>query len=155
MAIISDFEEEDRNETQPKASASSSSSSSKPFPFTATFDPSNPVSFLEKVFDFIAQESDFLEKVTVEKEINSVVLAAKKKKKMMDEQKASEEKQKVEKSLKEEKAKAKEEDKKGESAARGKIMSLVSHGVVSLFLLFRYVIQRRERHELWLIERLC
>ncbi|CAK8570165.1 unnamed protein product [Lathyrus sativus] len=78
MAIISDFQEEEQNIKQ-----SPSSSQSKPpksIPFTSTFDPSNPAAFLEKVFDFIANESDFFEKESAEKVILSGARAVKAKK---------------------------------------------------------------------------
>ncbi|KAL1206661.1 Protein BOBBER 1 [Cardamine amara subsp. amara] len=67
MAIISEVEEE--------------SSSSRPtiLPFRATFDSSNPLGFLEKVFDFLGQQSDFLKKPYVEEEIAVAVRAAKEK----------------------------------------------------------------------------
>ncbi|KAJ4911402.1 Protein BOBBER 1 [Raphanus sativus] len=68
MAIISEVEEE-------------TSSSSRPsiLPFRATFDSSNPLGFLEKVFDFLSQQSDFLKKPSAEAEISAVVRAAKEK----------------------------------------------------------------------------
>lgn len=60
MAIISEMQEE------------------KPsLPFKASFDPSNPLGFLEKVLDFIGKESNFLMKDTAEKEISTAVKAAK------------------------------------------------------------------------------
>ncbi|KFK26960.1 hypothetical protein AALP_AA8G315700 [Arabis alpina] len=67
MAIISEVEEE--------------SSSSRPtmLPFKATFDPSNPLGFLGKVFDFLGEQSDFLKKVSAEEEISAAVRAAKEK----------------------------------------------------------------------------
>uniref|UniRef100_A0A1J3ICV9 Protein BOBBER 2 n=1 Tax=Noccaea caerulescens TaxID=107243 RepID=A0A1J3ICV9_NOCCA len=62
MAIISEMQEE------------------KPsLPFKASFDPSNPLGFLEKVLDFIGKESNFLMKDTAEKEISTAVKAAKEK----------------------------------------------------------------------------
>lgn len=66
MAIISEVEEE---------------STSRPslLPFRATFDPSNPLGFLEKVFDFLGAQSDFLKKVSAEQEIAAAVRAAKEK----------------------------------------------------------------------------
>ncbi|CAL5206471.1 unnamed protein product [Lathyrus oleraceus] len=66
MAIISDFQEEEQTTKQ---SPSSSQPKPKSIPFTSTFDPSNPAAFLEKVFDFIANESDFFEKESAEKVI--------------------------------------------------------------------------------------
>ncbi|CAH8275111.1 unnamed protein product [Arabidopsis lyrata] len=46
-------------------------------PFSASFDPSNPIGFLEKVLDVIGKESNFLRKETAEKEIVAAVRAAK------------------------------------------------------------------------------
>ncbi|KAF8114856.1 hypothetical protein N665_0033s0046 [Sinapis alba] len=64
MAIISEVEEE---------------SSSRPsmLPFRATFDSSNPLGFLQKVFDFLGEQSDFLKKPSAEEEISAAVRAAK------------------------------------------------------------------------------
>lgn len=115
MAIISECQEDEQNETQTKASASPSSSA-QASSFSASFDPSDPLGFLDKVFDFIAQESDFLGKETSEKDITSVVRAAKERKKKREEQIASEKKAKAEKRPKEEKD---EEKKKEESGSRG------------------------------------
>lgn len=83
MAIISDFQE-DENKLDPKknpsASASSSSpSSAKTSSFSATLDPSNPLGFLEKAFEFVAKESDFLTKDAAEKQIVAAMRAAKEK----------------------------------------------------------------------------
>lgn len=91
MAIISDFEE-DQKETKPSPSPSSSAATAS---FTATFDPSNPLGFLEKAVDFVAHQSDFLEKVTAEKEILSVVRAAKARKALEKKIKIEEETKKV------------------------------------------------------------
>ncbi|XP_039016801.1 14-3-3-like protein [Hibiscus syriacus] len=49
----------------------------KPVSFTTSLDPANPVGFLEKVFDFIAEESDFLVKENVHKELGSIELTVK------------------------------------------------------------------------------
>ncbi|GAU24578.1 hypothetical protein TSUD_149190 [Trifolium subterraneum] len=69
MAIISDYQDEEqtKKQTPPSSSSSSQPKPSKSIPFTSIFDPSNPTSFLEKVFDFIAKESDFFEKDSSEK----------------------------------------------------------------------------------------
>lgn len=66
MAIISEVEEE---------------SSSRPsmLPFRATFDSSDPLGFLQKVFDFLGEQSDYLKKPSAEEEIAAVVRAAKEK----------------------------------------------------------------------------
>ncbi|KAF5442280.1 hypothetical protein F2P56_034954 [Juglans regia] len=72
MAKISDFqEEEDTKKT--------SSSSPTTVPFSAAFDPSSPLGFLENVFEFLADESDFLEKDTAAAEIEAAGKAAKEK----------------------------------------------------------------------------
>ncbi|XP_027332678.1 protein BOBBER 1-like isoform X1 [Abrus precatorius] len=118
MAIISDYQEED-------VSPSSSSAQSQPSSFSASFDPSNPIAFLDQVFQFVAKESDFLEKDAAENEIVSAARAAKAKKEKI----AAEEKATAEKKLKEEKAAAattttkkekevgaKEEKKKGQES---------------------------------------
>ncbi|KAJ7965356.1 Protein BOBBER 1 [Quillaja saponaria] len=111
MAIISDFEEEKQNESQTKPSQPSSSSS-RTSSFSASFDPSNPLGFLEKVFDFLALESDFLGRETAEKDISLVVRNAKEKKKKREAHRALEEKEKAEKRLKEEKEKEKAKEVK-------------------------------------------
>ncbi|EOA28575.1 hypothetical protein CARUB_v10024793mg [Capsella rubella] len=46
-------------------------------PFNTSFDPTNPLGFLEKAFDFIGKESNFLRKDKAEKEIITAVMAAK------------------------------------------------------------------------------
>lgn len=66
MAIISEVEDE--SSTRPRI-----------LPFRATLDSSNPSSFLEKVFDFLAEQSDFLKKPSAEEEISAAVRAAKEK----------------------------------------------------------------------------
>ncbi|CAN6915402.1 hypothetical protein Bca4012_088398 [Brassica carinata] len=62
MAIISEMQEEKRPSV----------------PFEASLDPSNPLGFLEKAFDFIGKESDLLLKDSAEKDIATAVTAAKK-----------------------------------------------------------------------------
>ncbi|XP_010482731.1 PREDICTED: protein BOBBER 1 [Camelina sativa] len=115
MAIISEVEEE--------------SSSSRPtmLPFRATFDSSNPLGFLEKVFDFLGEQSDFLKKPKVEEEIAAAVRAAKEKLRKAEMKKAEKEKPVEKKAEKEtvkpsvaastaepmEVEKPKEEEKKG------------------------------------------
>ncbi|KAL1203114.1 Protein BOBBER 2 [Cardamine amara subsp. amara] len=84
MAIISEMEE-----ARPST-----------LPFTASFEPSNPLGFLEKVFDFIGKESNFLKKATAEKEIVAAVTAAKQRLKEA-EKKRKEEPMEVEKPKKE------------------------------------------------------
>lgn len=111
MAIISDFQDEDQTN---KPTSSSQPKPSKPIPFASTFDSSNPNAFLEKVFDFVAKESDFLDKDFSEKEVVSAFRAAKvKKAKIVAAEKAkvvAEAKAKAEKKLKEEKAAKKDKE---------------------------------------------
>jgi hypothetical protein len=120
MAIISDYQDEEqtKKQTPPSSSSSSQPKPSKSIPFTSTFDPSNPTAFLEKVFDFIAKESDFFEKDSAEKVILSAGRAAKvKKTKAVAAEKAkiaAEEKAKAEK-VAAEAAKAAKKDKEVES----------------------------------------
>ena len=61
----------------------------------ATFDSSNPLGFLGKVFDFLAQQSDFLNKPSAESEISAAVRAAKEE--LREPEKKSVEKKPVEK----------------------------------------------------------
>ncbi|XP_061356165.1 protein BOBBER 1-like isoform X2 [Gastrolobium bilobum] len=97
MAIISDYQEDENHTKASPSSSSSSASQSQPSSFSANFDPSNPIGFLEKVFNFIAQESDFFQNDMAEKEIVSLVRAAKAKK----ESRAAEERAAADKKLKE------------------------------------------------------
>jgi hypothetical protein len=134
MAIISDYQDEEQTKKQtPPSSSSSQPKPSKSIPFTSTFDPSNPTAFLEKVFDFIAKESDFFEKDSAEKVILSAVRAAKvKKTKAVAAEKAkiaAEEKAKAEKvaaevvkaAKKDKEVESKEDEKKDqESSLAGK-----------------------------------
>ncbi|GKU89095.1 hypothetical protein SLEP1_g3285 [Rubroshorea leprosula] len=94
MAIISEYVEEE-------AKPSTSSPPPKTVSFTGSLDPSNPAGFLEKVFDFVAKESDFLGKATAEKEVAALVKAAKEKSKKKVEGGAS--KTELKKEVKEEK----------------------------------------------------
>ncbi|KAH7538217.1 hypothetical protein FEM48_Zijuj03G0175500 [Ziziphus jujuba var. spinosa] len=97
MAIISDFEEEEQK-PKPKPSSAASASSVSATPFTASLDPSNPLQFLQKAIDLVAQETDFLEKETAEKEILSAVRTARqrKEKRKAEEKKEKEERKKLE-----------------------------------------------------------
>lgn len=87
MAIISDYDEGE-NKSPAKPSPSSSAST---VPFTGDLDRSNPIGFIEKVFDFIAGESDYLGKDSAEREIASIVRAASEKQKLKEKAKAAEE----------------------------------------------------------------
>jgi hypothetical protein len=131
MAIISDYQDEEQTKKQiPPSSSSSQPKPSKSIPFTSTFDPSNPTAFLEKVFDFIAKESDFFEKDSAEKVILSAVRAAKVKKtkavaaekaKIAAEEKAKAEKVAAEAAKKDKEVESKEDEKKDqESSLAGK-----------------------------------
>ncbi|CAI9771991.1 unnamed protein product [Fraxinus pennsylvanica] len=64
---ILDYEEEDQMQT----------TSNKPF--TAAFDPSNPLGFLEKVFEFVARESDLFKSDSLIKDVSAVVRMVKEK----------------------------------------------------------------------------
>ncbi|TYH55063.1 hypothetical protein ES332_D09G213600v1 [Gossypium tomentosum] len=117
MAIISEFQEE---EARPSAS-----SSPKAVPFNASLDPSDPVGFLEKVFHFLAKETDFLEKENFDKEIAVVVRVAKEKRKQKVEEVApkveiKKEEVKKEKEIKEEvNREAMEVDKNEDQSSSG------------------------------------
>lgn len=77
MAILSDYQE-DEEETKLKPNSNpSSSSSSKTLSFNATFDPRNPIGIVERMFDFLVKETDFMVEDTAEKEIMAVVKSAK------------------------------------------------------------------------------
>ncbi|KAK4431338.1 protein BOBBER 1 [Sesamum alatum] len=66
MAILSEYEEEDH-----KKPSSSAASARKPF--NAAFDPSDPLGFLEKVFEFVAKESDLFKSDSLVADVNAVV----------------------------------------------------------------------------------
>lgn len=105
MAIISDFQE-DKDDAKPSPSSARTAS------FSASLDPSRPVGFLEKVFDFLGKESDFLERDTAEEEIVAALKVSKEKRKKAEaEEKAAMEVEKKEKEKKE-KEKEKEVEKK-------------------------------------------
>jgi hypothetical protein len=118
MAIISDFQEDQDN-------AKPSSSSARTAPFSASLDPSRPLGFLEKVFDFLGEESDFLERDTAAEEIVAAVKVAKEKRKMKkaeaEEKAAAMEVEKKQKEKKEKKVEAMEVEKTEEekSGLRG------------------------------------
>ncbi|XVF12664.1 hypothetical protein REPUB_Repub08aG0138400 [Reevesia pubescens] len=123
MAIISEFQEE-----EPKPSTSSSPPPN-PVSFIASLDPSNPLGFLEKVFDFLAKETDFLGKENVNKEIASIVRVAKEKSKKKVEEvapkvevkkKEMKEEKEIKKEVKEVPTEVdKQEDKKEEETSSG------------------------------------
>ncbi|KAL0304402.1 UNVERIFIED_CONTAM: protein BOBBER 1 [Sesamum radiatum] len=66
MAILSDYEEEDHKEP-------SSSAAPARKPFNSALDPSDPLGFLEKVFEFVAKESDLFKSDSLVADVNAVV----------------------------------------------------------------------------------
>ncbi|KAI6697793.1 hypothetical protein NL676_017912 [Syzygium grande] len=78
MAIISDFEEEEEKQPEAKPSASSSSAAAE---FSARFDPSSPLGFIEKAFEFVAERSDFLAHEAAETDVAAVLRAVREKRK--------------------------------------------------------------------------
>ncbi|KAI3458014.1 hypothetical protein Pfo_014677 [Paulownia fortunei] len=66
MAIISEYEEDDQKKP-------SSSVASERKAFNASLDPSNPLGFLGKVFEFIAKESDLFKSDSLVKDVNAVL----------------------------------------------------------------------------------
>lgn len=115
MAILSEYEEE--NHKKP-------SSSSVAKPFSAALDPSDPLGFLEKAFEFVARETDLFKSDSLVRDVNAVVRVVKDKvegeerKKKEAEKKAAERKAAPAPVKKEEVVKVKEEvmaDKEAES----------------------------------------
>uniref|UniRef100_A0A5B7AJS5 CS domain-containing protein n=1 Tax=Davidia involucrata TaxID=16924 RepID=A0A5B7AJS5_DAVIN len=84
MAILSEYEEDQKP------------SSSKPF--NAVFDPSNPLGFLETVFDFVSRESDLFKSDSVVKDVMALVRLTKEKAETEERKR----KEKAEKRVKEE-----------------------------------------------------
>lgn len=133
MAIISDYQEEEQ--INASYSEPSASSKSETHLFSANFDTSNPQDFLRKVFDFVAQTSDFFQKDTAVEEVVSVARAAKvkavvetaeKKKKEVESAKeaAAAAKKKKEVEASKEETAAAEKKKNQESASIGKRLTL-------------------------------
>lgn len=90
MAILSDYEEEEHQPQQEKKQPSKK--------FSATFDPSNPLGFLQSTLEFVSKESDFFAKESSAKDVVSLVQKVKekyieevenKKKKLLDESAAA------------------------------------------------------------------
>ncbi|KAL5805063.1 hypothetical protein ACOSQ3_031863 [Xanthoceras sorbifolium] len=107
MAIISDFQEDEK-----PGSDSSTSSSPKTVTYSAKFDTTNPLGFLQNVFEFMAKECDFLSLESSEKHIATLLRGVREKSKK---RKAAEEEEAMAKSVKKEEKKAEavtEEDKK-------------------------------------------
>ncbi|CAI9775068.1 unnamed protein product [Fraxinus pennsylvanica] len=65
MAILSEYEEEDQK--QP------TTSSVKKVQFDGVLDPSDPIGFLERVFEFVARESDLFKSDSLVNDVNAVV----------------------------------------------------------------------------------
>ncbi|CAL1391021.1 unnamed protein product [Linum trigynum] len=123
MALISEYEEEDSG-TKPSSSAASPPA--QPSTFTAPFDPSNPLGIVEKLFDFLAAECDYLSNAAAEKEIAAAAKAAKEKRRRKEEAaaerekadaaaKASESNKRLKEEVKDEK---KKDEKKEENGVR-------------------------------------
>ncbi|KAK6155586.1 hypothetical protein DH2020_009834 [Rehmannia glutinosa] len=66
MAILSEYEEEDQN--KPSTSVASARK-----PFNASLDPSNPLGFLEGVFEFVAKESDLFKSDSLVNDVSAVL----------------------------------------------------------------------------------
>ncbi|XP_073292915.1 protein BOBBER 1-like [Primulina huaijiensis] len=66
MAILSEFEEDNNSKLTTSAPPPTK-------PFNAALDPSNPLGFLEKVFEFVAKESDFFKSDSLVSDVNAVV----------------------------------------------------------------------------------
>ncbi|CAI9768156.1 unnamed protein product [Fraxinus pennsylvanica] len=65
MAILSEYEEEDQKKP--------TTSSVKKAQFSSVLDPSDPIGFLEKVFEFVARESDFFKSNSLVNDVSAVV----------------------------------------------------------------------------------
>ncbi|KAL3650553.1 hypothetical protein CASFOL_006956 [Castilleja foliolosa] len=66
MAILSDYEEEDHKKPTPSAPPQRKL-------FNAALNPSDPLGFLEKVFEFVARESDLFKSDSLVNDVNAVV----------------------------------------------------------------------------------
>ncbi|XP_073282987.1 protein BOBBER 1-like, partial [Primulina huaijiensis] len=102
MAILSDYEEDDQ-----KKPATSAPPARKQF--NAALDPSDPFGFLEKVFEFVARESDLFRSDSLVSDVNAVLKMVKDKVELEEEKKKKKSREakvevdrKVEKSVKEE-----------------------------------------------------
>ncbi|XP_039011017.1 protein BOBBER 1-like [Hibiscus syriacus] len=130
MAIISEVKQEG---AKPSAS---SPPSRKPALFNASFDSSNTIGFLEKVFDFVAEESDFLGKQNMDSEVAAVVRVAKEKyckKKIEAEEKKKKEKEKMKKEAVKEPTKAHGKDKQTNPNLRGSYFYIFFRTEIILF----------------------
>ncbi|GFY83422.1 HSP20-like chaperones superfamily protein [Actinidia rufa] len=106
MAILSEYEEDQK-----------STKTSSSIPFNADFDPSNPLGFIETVFDFVARKSDLFRSDSVVRDVNALVRTAREK--VVAEERERKRKEKTEKPPKEEPASTSEivtEEKKDAAA---------------------------------------
>ncbi|KAK4480495.1 hypothetical protein RD792_013570 [Penstemon davidsonii] len=91
MAILSEYEEDHKKPMPPPSTSSSKK------PFNAAFDSSNPLGFLEKVFEFVARESDLFKSDSLVNDVNAVIRMVKDK--VETEEKKKKEVKKVEKKI--------------------------------------------------------
>ncbi|CAN6705894.1 unnamed protein product [Malus baccata var. baccata] len=116
MAIISDIQEEQSSpETKPLQAAAASSSSSKAATFTAKLDRSNPLGLVEKVLEFLAQESDFFKKETAEREVASIARALREKERKKEEEEERKKRRQAEEERKKRRQAEEERKKKAEA----------------------------------------
>ncbi|KAL1532024.1 protein BOBBER 1 [Salvia divinorum] len=100
MAVLSEYvEEQDQPPPPPLAAAK---------PFSAALDPSEPLGFLETVFEFVARESDLFKSDSLVRDVNAVV--------KMIKNKSEAEERKIKESEKEEAETKPEEEAKGPRA---------------------------------------
>ncbi|XP_057798762.1 uncharacterized protein LOC131014713 [Salvia miltiorrhiza] len=115
MASLSEYEEEDRNKA----------SSSVAKPFSSFLDPSDPLGFLEKVFEFVARESNLFKSDSLVRDVNAVVrmvndkVEAEERKRNEEEKKAAERKAALAPVKKEVVAADKEAESQPDEAAKG------------------------------------
>lgn len=93
MAILSEYEEDQQKATNPSPSSTK--------PFNAVLDPTNPLGFLETVFDFVSRESDLFKSDYGVRDVNALVRRVKEKvdkeERKAKEKEREKEKEKVEK----------------------------------------------------------
>ncbi|EPS57644.1 salt tolerance protein 5-like protein [Genlisea aurea] len=97
MAILSDFEGDDQQGSVYSAAVSAGK------PFDAVLEPSNPLDFLEKVFEFVARESDLFRSDSLLSDVSAVVRMVKDKVEAEEKKRKeakTEKSQKVEKKIK-------------------------------------------------------
>ncbi|GFP81099.1 protein bobber 2 [Phtheirospermum japonicum] len=99
MAILSEYEDDDQK--KPSSSAQPARKT-----FNAALDPSDPLGFLEKVFEFVAKESDLFKSDSLVKDVNAVMRMVKDKVEAEEKKKKIEAVDKVEKKIREKAAAA-------------------------------------------------